>query len=255
MTQRSLEGRVALVTGGAKRVGAAIALKLADAGMDVAITYCSSKDEAQEVVERIKAMGREALSIEADFAEPGAIDAVDAAFSGKFARLDALVNNASIFAPASLDEISAETFHRNMTINALAPLLLIQRFADRLGAHHDADDPTSPGRVINFIDIHVMGEPLTGYTAYNASKAALMEITHSLAMELAPRVTVNALAPGVVAWAEQYTEQMKRDYLQRVPLARPGTPDDAADAALFLVRDANYCTGQIIRLDGGRLLA
>ena len=254
MTQRSLEGRVALVTGGAKRVGRAIALKLASAGMDVAITYRRSKAEAGEVARAIEAMGRSSLAIEADFADPAAVDAVDAAFTARFDRLDALVNNASIFAPASLEAITVEIFQQNMAVNALAPLLLIQRFADRLGADYREQDPTSPGRIVNFIDIHVMGEPLTGYTAYNASKAALMEITHSLAMELAPRVTVNALAPGVVAWAEQYTEQMKRDYLQRVPLARPGTPDDAADAALFLVRDANYCTGQIIRLDGGRLL-
>jgi len=107
---------------------------------------------------------------------------------------------------------------------------------------------------VNFIDIHVMGEPLRHYAVYNCSKAALMEITATCAIELAPRITVNAIAPGVVAWAESYDEAMRRDYMTRVPLARPGTPEDAAAAVLFLVRDASYCTGQVIRLDGGRFL-
>ena len=99
-----------------------------------------------------------------------------------------------------------------------------------------------------------MGEPLAGYMAYNASKAALREVTMTAAVELAPRVTVNAVAPGVVAWADSYSQGQRRAYLEKVPLGRPGTPEDAAAAVLFLVRDAGYCTGQILRLDGGRLL-
>jgi pteridine reductase len=107
---------------------------------------------------------------------------------------------------------------------------------------------------VSFVDIHVLGQPLKGYVAYNVSKAALLEVTMTLAMELAPRVTVNAVAPGVVEWPESYSAKEREAYLKRVPLGRPGTPGDAARAVLFLVRDADYTTGQVLRLDGGRLL-
>lgn len=246
--------KTALVTGGARRVGRAIALRLASAGMDVAITYRTGKAEAAEVVAAIEAMGRKALAVRADFARPErAAKAVGDAVEKRFGRLDALVNNASIFAPTPIAKMTVRAFDENMAVNALAPLLLIQRFAPLLGSGYRKGDPTSTGRVVNFIDIHVMGQPLRGFVAYNASKAALQEITRTMALELSPRVTVNALAPGVVAWAESYTPAQREAYLRRVPLARPGTPEDAADAALFLVRDAHYCTGQTIRLDGGRL--
>jgi pteridine reductase len=104
------------------------------------------------------------------------------------------------------------------------------------------------------VDIHVMGQTLRSFVAYNASKAALLEITMSCAMELAPAITVNAIAPGVVAWADSYNDEQREQYLRRVPLGRAGTPEDAATAVLFLVRDAHYCTGQIIKLDGGRAM-
>jgi len=245
---------VALVTGGAKRVGRAIALKLAGAGMDVAFTYLSSADEARAVAREIESLGRRALAIRVDLAKPQAARDVHAAIQKKFDRLDALVNNASIFSPARLKDVTPAEFERQMAINARAPLMLIQQFAPMLAAHADPRKPETLGRIVNFIDIHVMGQPLKGFVAYNASKAALMEVTMTLAMELAPKITVNALAPGVVAWAESYTPKQREMYLRRVPLARAGTPADAAAAALFLVRDADYCTGQIIRLDGGRLL-
>ena len=253
-TDADLRGKVALVTGGAKRVGRAIALRLAQAGMDVAITCHTSRDEARAVVREIEAMDRRALSIGVDLADPDCASRVFDAFTAHFDRCDALVNNASTFAPTPIGSISIDAVEHNMAVNARAPLMLCQAFAPMLAAHYDAGAPASPGRIVNFIDIHVMGQPLKGYAAYNASKAALMEVTMTLAMELAPKVNVNALAPGVVAWAESYTEQEKRDYMKRVPAARPGTPDDAAAAALFLIRDAHYCTGQIIKLDGGRLL-
>jgi len=249
-----LLGKVALVTGGAIRVGRAISLRFARAGMDVAFTYRRSEEEARSLRERIERMGRRAAALPIDLADPQAPEHLAAAVESRFDRLDVLVNNASFFEPTPLGGITLETFDRNMAVHARAPLMLIQRLASRLGEHYLAEDPRTMGRVINFIDIHVMGEPLKGFAAYNASKAALKEITMSMAMELAPRVTVNALAPGVVAWAEQYTEPMKREYLRRVPLGRPGSPEDAAAAALYLVRDAHYQTGQIIRLDGGRAL-
>lgn len=243
-------GSVALVTGGARRVGRAVALRLADAGMDVAITFRSAAAEAADVVDRIEKLGRRALSIHVDLAATDAAETVHRGFLERFDRLDALINNASVFEPSPMGGITVDAFDRAMAVNARAPLLLMQRFAPLLAAHH----PQRTGRVVNFIDIHVMGQPLKGYMAYNASKAALSEATMTAAMELAPKVAVNAIAPGVIEWAESYTKQQRELYMRRVPLGRPGTPHDAAEAVLFLVRDAAYCTGQIIRLDGGRLL-
>src|SRR5690606_25901827 len=157
----------------------------------------------------------------------------------QFKRCDALVNNASVFDRTPIGSITLEALEHNMAVNARAPMLLMQRFAPMLAAHArvDAKRPADargrtqhPGRIINFIDIHVMGQPLRGYMAYNMSKAALMEATMTAALELAPRITVNAIAPGVVAWADSYTPQQRTKYMQRVPLARPGTPQDAAEA-------------------------
>jgi pteridine reductase len=249
-----LQGKVALVTGGAKRVGRAIALRLAQQGADVAFTYNRSAAEAEQTLAELRSLGRSAEALSVQLEQPNAAEIIYDWFTARFGRLDALVNNASCFPRSPLGQIDAAMFDFNMAVNARTPLLLIQAFASMLASNHRADDPTSTGRVVNFIDIHVMGQPLTNYAAYNASKAALKEITMTLSMELAPSVTVNALAPGVVAWAESYSEELRRSYMQRVPMDRPGTPDDAADAALFLIRDAAYCTGQIIRLDGGRLL-
>jgi pteridine reductase len=244
----SLEGSVALVTGAAKRVGRAVALKLAQAGMDVALTYHTSEAEALEVRDAITAMGRRAIAIAADLGEPGAAERVRSTFDRQFNRLDALVNNAAIFAALPLAEIGAADFDRYMAVNARAPMLLIKAFAPLLAKSGHG------GRVINFVDTHVLGQPLVHHAAYNASKAALLEITRSLAVELAPRIMVNAIAPGVVAWAESFTEGQKEAYLKRVPLERAGTAEDAAAAVLFLVRDAEYCTGQVMRIDGGRSL-
>ena len=252
--KKSLRGKVALVTGGAIRVGREIALEMAREGMDLVITYFQSTDEARSLKESAVKLGVRCEIVQTELAEAGAVEQIYEAVRSNFNRLDVLINNASIFQPTAFGTITQDAYDRNQAINARAPLLLIQRFSDMLAAHFDADDPSSAGRVVNFIDIHVMGEPLRHYAAYNASKAALMEITATLAIELAPRITVNAIAPGVVAWADSYSEEMKNEYMTRVPLRRPGTPEDAAAAVLFLIRDAAYCTGQIIRLDGGRFL-
>lgn len=262
ISHTDMSGKVALVTGGAKRVGAAIALTLADVGMDVVITYRHSESEANETVAAIEAMGRRAFAIQVDMAEASTADEVFDKFTSTFDRLDVLVNNASDFEATPIGAVTQENFDYNMAVNARTPLLLIQKFAPMLAAHAEVDSDTpaatraatrNAGRIINFIDIHVMGQPLKGYVAYNAAKAALMEITMTASLELAPRITVNAIAPGVVAWAPSYTDEQQAQYMQRVPLGRPGTPEDAAKAVLFLARDADYCTGQIIRLDGGRL--
>ncbi len=249
-----LAGKAALITGGAKRLGRAIALGLAQAGMDVAVTFNTSRDEAKQTCEQIQRLGRRALAVSADLADPAAADDIHDAVMGKFNRIDALVNNASVYDPSPIGTITADGFSRVMAVNTCAPLLLIQRFASALSANYHEGDPATAGRIVNLIDTHVLGQPHRGYAAYNASKAALTEITMTGAVELAPGITVNAIAPGVIAWPQSSTPQQRKQYLTRVPLNREGTLEEVAAAVVFLVRDAGYCTGQIIRLDGGRLL-
>jgi len=247
--------RVALVTGGARRVGRAVALRLAEAGLDVAITYRDSKDDAHAVVKELEALGAAAAAIHCDLADPGVAERVEEQLGLHFDRLDVLVHNAAIYSATPIGEITASTFDRFQAVNARGPLLLTQKLAPHLVRHYDREKRASAGRVIHLVDTHVMGQPTPRHAAYNASKAALLELTRSLAVELAPGITVNAVAPGVVAWEDSADEADRAAYLSRVPLARAGTPDDAAEVVRFLACEAHYTTGQVIRVDGGRLLA
>ncbi len=249
-----LANRVALVTGAARRVGRAIALRLAQQGMHVAFTYHTSTDDAQRTAQQIEQLGRRAMPIRIDLSDPYAADRVHDAFTSQFNSLHALVNNAAVYAPTPLNRVTPSDFHHHMAVNALAPLMLIHKFAALLGAGHRFDDPATVGRVVNLLDAHTLGQPQKKYINYSASKAALLDITKTCALELAPKVTINGVAPGVVAWNEAATPKQRDQYLSRVPLARHGTPEDAAAAVLFLIRDAHYTTGHVVHLDGGRLL-
>jgi pteridine reductase len=236
--------RVALVTGGAKRVGRAIALELADAGFDVAITYHASAAEAEGVVREIGGKGGHAIAIAADLTEPGAaLDAIAVAVGREFGRLDVLVNNASLYLPGDLRTATAEALRRMQAIHVEAPLLLCRRFEAMLRA--------ARGHVVNMVDL-LAERPWPAYLAYATTKAGLWNLTRGLAVSLAPDVTVNGIAPGVVEWPDDYPEEDRRRYLRRVPLDRPGTPADVARLVRFLVTDGGYITGEVIRLDGGR---
>jgi pteridine reductase len=236
--------RCALVTGAAKRVGREIALELARSGFGVAITYLSSEDDARQTVAEIQSLGRTALMIRADLTHPetGA-SAVFDTFNQVFSRLDVLVNNASVWLPGTLAETTLDAIRKVNAIHLESPLLLCQKFEAMLRE--------SKGHVVNMCDL-LAERPWPQYLAYCASKAALVNLTLGLARSLAPDVTVNGIAPGAVEWPEGYPEEEKRKYLQRVPLARPGTPQDVARLIRFLVTEGTYITGQIIRLDGGR---
>jgi pteridine reductase len=227
--------KVALVTGGAKRVGRAIVERLTEAGYFVAFTYLCSESEAHELAGRISGK-----AIRADLTDPAAaVRAIDS--FGE--RLDVLVNNASIYEPGKLEDATPEQSRRMMAIHFESPLLLAQKFAPMLRA--------SRGQIINMVDL-LAERPWPQYLAYCASKAALANLTLSLARELAPEVSVNGIAPGVVAWPEGYPDAEKAKYLRRVPLQRPGTPQDVAELVHFLCTSGAYLTGQILRLDGGR---
>jgi pteridine reductase len=232
---------VALITGGAKRVGRAISMKLAEAGFHVAITYNTSDNEALELG---KTLGKQALLIRADLTDlPAAPEQIRSQVTEEFGRVDVLVNNASAYLPSRLATTDLALMRKLMSVHFEAPLLLCQKFEPILRA--------SRGHVINMVDL-LAEKPWPEYLAYCATKAALMNLTLGLARELAPEVTVNGIAPGVVGWPDNYPETGKATYLKRVPLQRAGTPDDVANLVHFLATEGSYVTGQIIRLDGGR---
>jgi len=236
--------RVALVTGGAKRVGRAIVERLAGAGFDVAFTYLTSEADAAALRSKLESSGSNALAIKADLTHAHrATDTIAAAFAGRFDRLDVLVNSASLYEPAPLEETNLTQSRRMMAVHFESPLLLCQAFAPLLRS--------SKGHVVNMVDL-LAERPWPQYVAYCASKAALWNLTLSLARTLAPDVTVNGIAPGVVEWPPDYPESEREKYLKRVPLARAGTPQDVAETVHFLCTAGSYITGQIIRLDGGR---
>ncbi len=238
---------VALVTGGARRVGRAVVRRLAEEGFDIALTYHNSGGEAEELAGEVRGMGRRALVVRADLTHPGeAVDEIVGAVGAAFGRLDVLVNNASLYEPSSLEKTELEQMRRLWAIHMEAPLLLCRGFEGMLRR--------SRGCVVNMVDL--LGEtPWAEYLAYCASKAGLWNLTLGLAKTLAPEVRVNGIAPGVVEWPGDMPESERERYLKRVPLGRAGTPGDVAEMVVFLCRKAGYVTGQVIRLDGGRSIA
>ena len=231
--------KVALVTGGAKRVGRAIVERLATAGFTVAFTYLTSDRDADELCARHKAE-----AIRADLTDPpAAVEQITRALTRFSNRLDVLVNSASLYEPGPLPSADLAQARRLMAVHFESPLLLAQALAPMLRE--------SRGHVINMVDL-LAERPWPQYLAYSASKAALANLTLGLARALAPDVTVNGIAPGVVAWPEDYPESERAKYLQRVPLGRAGTPQDVAELVHFLCTTGTYLTGQILRLDGGR---
>ncbi len=237
---------LAFITGGARRVGRAIALNLAEAGFDIAFTYHTSGGDAQELIEILKPHGREVLAIRIDLSIPDeAIAAITQQLADRAERMTVLVNNASAFTPATLKQTNSDLMTRLFNLHMQTPVLLCKTFAGVLGYNG--------GHVVNMLDL-LVDRPMPAYLAYCASKAAMANATLTLARELAPRVTVNGIAPGVIDWPDDYPADERAAYLRRVPLARAGTPDDAAKLVRFLVTQAPYITGQIIHLDGGRSL-
>lgn len=245
---------VALVTGGSRRVGRAICISLARAGCNVALTYNNSRSEAESTAAEVHALGAQATVHALPMDDPSKLTAQAAELAAAHPRCDILIHNASTYEPSPLADLTPERAIRDYTVNALAPLLLSRAFAPALMR----SELTGGGAIVAMADIHALGEhglPRRGYSSYAMSKAALVEMTRSLARELAPRIRVNAIAPGVVAWPETGHEsdpEAQAAYVRHIPLERAGTPEDAAETARWLAIDAHYITGQVIRLDGGR---
>lgn len=244
---------IAIVTGATRRVGLATARALAGAGCDLIITYNSAGAEAPAAVASLHSLGAAARADHLNLDDLPASEAWAARLAADLPRLDILIHNASVYAPTPLDRLTPEALLQNFCIHAAAPALITKRLAPLLAR----SDRPGGGAIVFMADIHALGRPRPGYLAYAAGKAAAAELIRTLARELAPAIRVNGVAPGAVAFAETGRDadpEMRRRYLARVPLAREGTPHDAAEAVRWLAMDAPYVTGEIIRVDGGRWL-
>lgn len=237
----------ALITGAARRIGATIARTLHAAGWDLALHYRSSAEAMAELCAELEdRRAHSTLPLQADLNDAAALPRLVDAAAARFGRLNALVNNASTYYATPLASATPAQWDELFAANARAPFFLSQAAAPHLREAH--------GAIVNITDIYAE-RPLPDHPVYCASKAALVMLTRALAQELGPQVRVNAIAPGNVLWS---THPVKAETLamveERTALGRQGSPQDIADAVLFLLRDARYCTGAVLPVDGGRLL-
>ena len=239
----SLQGRVALVTGAARRIGRAVALRLAREGADVIVHYRGSKVEAAQVVSEIEALGRRAVALSADLRDVKSIHGLFGQAARQFRRLDILVNNAAVFFPARVENATEEQWNAALDTNLKAQFFCAQAAAPAL--------KESRGVIINFASIGGL-LPWPGFIPYCVSKAGVIMLTRCLARALAPEVRVNAVAPGTISMPGDPPE-WQADYIRLAPLKRTGTPNDIAEAVSFLIH-STFMTGQILVLDAGRTL-
>jgi pteridine reductase len=245
MTQ-PLAGKVVLITGGAKRVGAATARMLHASGARVMLHYRSARAEAQALAESLNDLRADsAATAQADLLNMGALPELVKSTVARFGGLDVLINNASSFYPTPVGSIGAADWDDLVGTNLKAPLFLSQAAAAHL--------KKAAGCIVNITDIHAE-RPLKSYVVYSIAKAGLVGLTKSLARELGPEVRVNGVAPGPVMWPEDgsFDEVARQRVIAHTLLRRAGEPEDIARTVHFLVADAPYVTGQIIAVDGGR---
>lgn len=242
-----MQGKVVLVTGGAKRVGAAICRQLHAAGADIALHYRASAAEAQALQAELNAQRADSVAIfQADLLDLASLPPLVAAIVARFGRLDGVVNNASSFYPTPLAGVNEAQWRDLLGSNLQAPLFLAQAAADELRRAH--------GSIVNIVDIHA-DRPMQGHLLYNVAKAGLRGLTLALAQELAPLVRVNGVSPGAILWPSEgdwQDVQKRADIIEHTLLKREGEPSDIARTVVFLMQDAPYITGQILAVDGGR---
>lgn len=245
--EMNLENKVVLITGGAKRVGAAICRLLHAQGANLMIHYRSSMNEARALQAELNLKRPNSVAIiQADLLNLAVLPSLINETLGHFGRLDVLINNASSYYPTEIGEISEAQWQDLIGSNLKAPLFLSQAAAPELRKQN--------GCIINITDMHVE-RPKKGYIVYSVAKAGLVTLTKSLAQELAPEVRVNAVAPGPVMWPEdnpQFDEVYRQRVISQTLLKRIGEPADVAKAVKFLIQDAPFMTGQMIAIDGGR---
>ncbi|WP_396956106.1 pteridine reductase [Nitrosomonas sp.] len=242
-----MKDKVILVTGGARRVGAAICRWLHRKGAKLVVHYRDSSTDAQQLKQELDQVRSDSVALlQADLLDSGRIPELIDQAAWQFGRLDALVNNASSFFPTPVGECTEQAWHNLVGSNLKVPLFLSQAIAPHLKKNR--------GCIVNIVDIHTE-QPLKRYVIYNAAKGGLAALTRSLAVELAPEVRVNGISPGPILWPEtgEWQDETTRRYIiDRTLLKRTGEPDDIARTVSFLIEDAPFITGQIIAVDGGR---
>lgn len=241
-----LKSKVAIVTGGAVRIGKAITLALAREGCDILIHYGRSSGPARETLAIVKTMGANATIHQADLSDPAAVRGIVPSAVSNFGRVDILINNGAIFLPGGLKETTQDMWDRQFAINLQAPFLLCQAFANQV-------PDNGKGAIVNISDARIY-RPAADHVVYRLTKSALITLTETLAQDLAPRITVNALALGAILPPPGKGEDHLRKLSQtRIPLGISGEPGIVADNLLHLLRQ-NFLTGVTVRIDGGEFL-
>ena len=235
-----MAGKTALITGGAKRLGGAVTEALAGAGADVCIHYRNSSEDAAELAEQVRCWGRRVWTVQCDLADTRDAASLLPRAMKQTGDVDILINNASIFPESTLMDFTEDEFHENINVNAMAPLLLGRAFAKREQAGH----------IINFLDTRIVSYD-KAHAAYHLSKRMLFTLTRMMALEFAPAIRVNAIAPGLILPPEGKTEAYLEQYAHTNPMQTYGNPRDIAGAVLFLLT-TGFITGQTIYVDGGR---
>jgi NAD(P)-dependent dehydrogenase (short-subunit alcohol dehydrogenase family) len=242
MAGKPLDGQVALVTGGAKRIGRSIALRFAAEGAAIVVNYATSRGDADALAREIGASGPRAMAIQADVTKRADVTRMFAAIEKEFGRLDILVNNAGAFFEAKFEDLTDEQWDGILNINLKSQFLCSQAAAPIMKRQ-------GRGRIINLSSLGGL-LPWPSYTHYCVSKAGSIMLTRCLARALGPEILVNSIAPGTIQFPDEAPDD---DYIQRVPLHRTGTGEDIAGAAAYLAT-ADFVTGQVLAVDGGRLL-
>jgi pteridine reductase len=240
-----LEGKVAIVTGGARRLGKALALSMAERGARLVIHYGSSVGPADETVAQIKALGGDATAIQCDLRQPGQAPELIARAAQHFGGLDILVNSAAVFEPGDVFSTTEDAWDRHFAINLKSPFFLSQAFAGHVGRER-------PGHIVNITDWRAT-RPGTDHLAYTLTKAALVTMTKSLALALAPNIQVNAIAPGAILPPPEKDQAYLVQLAQSIPAQRVGSPAEVARALLFLL-ESDFVTGDLVLVTGGEHL-
>ena len=242
MISQPLNGKSALVTGGARRIGQAIALELAAAGADVTITYRNSRADAEETLQLIHQLGRQAIALECDVRSEQSVRSAVANSINFHSRLDVLVNNAAVFESAPLDQLTLEQWDAVFETNTRGPFLVAREALPHLRA--------SRGRIINLGSLGGL-RPWAGHAHYCASKAALHMLTQAMAKAFAPEVTANCVAPGWIDLGEDDAQAAADRFAEKTPMRRNGTAKDVAQGVAFFASTSDFITGQIMAIDGG----
>lgn len=245
-----LKGTNVIITGSTGRVGSQIAMTLAENGCNCICHYNKNRQKAEQLVQQIEDKGRKAVSVGADLTEPEQIENLFSR-ADKFGVPRILINSAAVFVRQPLDRVTFEQAQKVLNVNLIAPILASRAFAEIIRGEF-ASEEAVVGKIINVSDVGGI-RPWGEYVLYCSSKAGLIGATKALAKELAPRITVNSVAPGMVTWPDDFDESKRKDQLKLIPAGRIGEPKEVADVIIFLLEN-DYITGQVLNVDGGRCI-